>query len=78
MKLKVLSHLLLVVVLHRSRVQRRAQTIVQSIHFCATLDQQLGHFDAWEECVLALFKQILALQRIVLHHRQVQEGVACR
>ena len=62
----------------RGSVERCVRSGVHCIDLCAALHQQLRHLQAGKESVLAFFEEILALQGVVPHHRQVQEGIAAR
>ena len=73
-----LSYLLSKVAPESRDMKWGVQAVVPGVDLSAALDQQLGDLDAGKERVLPFLEQVLTLQRVVLHHRQVQEGVACR
>ena len=74
--LRYVPYLLSVVGRRAGDVQRRAGGVVGGVDLGAALYEQPGHPQGGEEVLLAVLEQVLALERVVAHHDEVQQGVA--
>jgi hypothetical protein len=49
---------------------------VGGVDLSPAFDQESRDVPAWKECVLTLLEQVLTLERVVLHHGEVEEGIS--